>query len=133
MPSTVYLIPIPFPMILHPGQPLVGVRFFTNLIFLPIMSNILTSTWLLIISVYATKVYIGYTLIKNNDSVLNEELFPKGLISIFHLRILNLKKLRANHKMNLLGLGFNILTYVLYSLLVVIFFVLFFQEIIIID
>jgi hypothetical protein len=97
------------------------------------MTNILISTWLIFISVYAIKVYIGYKLMKNNDSILNEELFPKGFISIIHIRILNLKKLRTNHKMNLLGLGFNILTYVLYSLLVVNFFVLLFQENIIIN
>ena len=88
---------------------------------------------MLIISVYATKVYIGYKLMENNDSILKEELFPKGFISIIHIRIINLKKLRTNHKMNLLGLGYNILTYVLYSLLVVNFFVLLFQEKIIPD
>lgn len=97
------------------------------------MTNILFSTWLLIIPVYATKVYLGYKLMENNDSILNEELFPKGFISILHVHIINLKKLRTNPKMNLLGLGYNILTYVLYSLLVVNFFVLLFQENIIKD
>lgn len=70
---------------------------------------------------------------ENNDSILNEELFPKGFISILHVHIINLKKLRTNPKMNLLGLGYNILTYVLYSLIVVNFFVLLFQENIIKD
>lgn len=65
---------------------------------------------------------------ENIDSVLNKELFPKGFISVIHLRILNLKKLRTNHKMNLLGLVFNNLTYILYCLVVVNFFVLLFQE-----
>ena len=62
------------------------------------MTNILISTWLIFISVYAIKVYIGYKLMKNNDSILNEELFPKGFISIIHIRILNSELLTSFNK-----------------------------------
>jgi hypothetical protein len=92
------------------------------------MSNILISIWVFLIIIYAIRTYIGNKIISNIDLNIIEVLFPRGFTSILYLRLLNLKKLRGNTKISLFGVGFNILTYVIYGLLITNFFVILFKD-----
>ena len=92
------------------------------------MNNILISIWFFLIITYVTRAYIGNKIISNIDLNIKELLFPRGFISILYLRLINLKELRNNTKIGIFGTGFNILTYVIYMLIIINFFVILFKD-----
>lgn len=97
------------------------------------MNDILITILVLYILVYGFKVFIGFKIMSNNDMNINEIIFPRGFITILHIGLINTKNLRINNKLIMLGFAYNMLTYVIYSLIIMNFFVILFQNNIIIN
>jgi len=90
------------------------------------MSTMLISIWIFLI--YVIKVYLGFKIFSNVDSNLKANLFPKGITSILYIRLLNSKKLYAEAKMRIYSKGYNTLTYIIYGLIIINFFVILFKD-----
>lgn len=96
------------------------------------MNSIITQISFYLTAIYATRIFLGIKIKTLIDDDLKTSIFPKGNLTVYFLGFLKNKKSIKNITPRLLVKGFNILTLICYSLILLFFITLFFGKHIII-